>query len=447
MFEFLLYPLALLVTLGVLVTVHELGHFIIARRSGVRVVRFSVGFGRPLLRYEDRHGTEFVLAALPLGGYVRMLDEREPGLVEAERRPGDVSYTDLSVGWRMAIAAGGPFANFLLALFVYWVLLVLGTTTLVPVIGVVSEQSVLEQAGGRAGLEIVAVDETPTRSWQEVSMALAGRLGDTGVITLELAEPGAGQGQRVPLPIDAWHRGEEEPDLIGSLGIEPGLLPIVGEVVPDAPAAAAGFRSFDRIVAVGDTPIESWGQWVEKLQASPGVPLAVTVRRDDAEQVLNLVPGVRPGADPAQGKSGYAGVGPYVREIVYGPLAAMPRAVAETWDKTGLTLHLLAKMVVGDVSMSNLSGPITIAQVAGDSARSGLPYFLGVLALLSISLGVLNLLPIPILDGGRILFCAAEALRGRPLSERAQALGMQIGLFMVGGLMVIALYNDVARLF
>ena len=159
-------------------------------------------------------------------------------------------------------------------------------------------------------------------------MALAGRLGDTGVITLELAEPGAGQGQRVPLPIDAWHRGEEEPDLIGSLGIEPGLLPIVGEVVPDAPAAAAGFRSFDRIVAVGDTPIESWGQWVEKLQASPGVPLAVTVRRDDAEQVLNLVPGVRPGADPAQGKSGYAGVGPYVREIVYGPLAAMPRAVA-----------------------------------------------------------------------------------------------------------------------
>jgi regulator of sigma E protease len=218
-------------------------------------------------------------------------------------------------------------------------------------------------------------------------------------------------------------------------------------VVPDAPAAAAGFRSFDRIVAVGDTPIESWGQWVEKLQASPGVPLAVTVRRDDAEQVLNLVPGVRPGADPAQGKSGYAGVGPYVREIVYGPLAAMPRAVAETWDKTGLTLHLLAKMVVGDVSMSNLSGPITIAQVAGDSARSGLPYFLGVLALLSISLGVLNLLPIPILDGGHILFCAAEALRGRPLSERAQALGMQIGLFMVGGLMVIALYNDVARLF
>lgn len=447
MFEFLLYPLALLVTLGVLVTVHELGHFVIARRSGVRVVRFSVGFGRPLLRYEDRHGTEFVLGALPLGGYVRMLDEREPGRIETERRPGDVSYTDLSVGWRMAIAAGGPFANFLLALFVYWVLLVLGTTTLAPVVGVVGERSVLEEAGGRAGLEILAVDETPTRSWQEVSMALAARLGDTGVVTLELAEPGATQGQRIAVPIDAWHRGENEPDLIGSLGIEPGLLPIVGEVVPDAPAAAAGFKPFDRILAVGDTPIEDWGQWVEQLRGSLGVPLAVTVRREGGEQILTLVPGVRPGTDPSQAKNGYAGVGPYVREIVYGPFAAMPRAVAETWDKTGLTLHLLVKMVVGDVSMSNLSGPITIAQVAGDSARSGLPYFLGVLALLSISLGVLNLMPIPILDGGHILFCAAEALRGRPLSERAQALGMQIGLFMVGGLMVIALYNDVARLF
>ncbi|MGA1372855.1 MAG: RIP metalloprotease RseP [Pseudomonadales bacterium] len=446
-FDILLYPLALLVTLGVLVTVHEFGHFIIARRSGVRVVRFSVGFGRPLLRFEDRLGTEFVLAAIPLGGYVRMLDEREPGVIETERRAGDVSYLDLSVGWRMAIAAGGPFANFVLAFVVYWVLLVLGTTTLAPVIGTVGAQSALERAGGHAGLEIVAVDNTETRSWQEVSMALAARLGDTGVVMLELAEPGADQGQHFPVPISAWHRGEDEPDLIASLGIEPGLLPIVGEVVADAPAAAAGLQPLDRIVAVDDAPIETWQQWVEQVQAAPERPLLLTVRRDGVDQRIALTPGVRPGMDAAAADSGYAGVGPYVREIVYGPLGALPRALTETWNKTVLTVHLLGKMVVGDVSMSNLSGPITIARVAGDSARSGIPYFLGVLALLSISLGVLNLLPIPILDGGHIVFCAAEALRGRPLSERAQALGMQIGLFMVGGLMVIALYNDVARLF
>jgi regulator of sigma E protease len=219
----------------------------------------------------------------------------------------------------------------------------------------------------------------------------------------------------------------------------------MGEVLDDGPAAAAGMRRWDRVVAVDGQPVESWSQWVELVRAAADRRLEVRVLRGEAEVLLELTPEARAATDGTD--YGYVGVAPYLREIRYGALAAVPRSLAETWDKTALTLGLLKKMVVGDVSVKNLSGPITIAKVAGDSARSGWQFFLGILALLSISLGVLNLLPIPILDGGHILFCIAEAVRGRPLSERVQALGTQIGLFLVGGLMILALYNDFARLF
>jgi regulator of sigma E protease len=444
--EFFQYPLALLVTLGVLVTVHELGHFLIARRSGVRVVRFSIGFGRPLWSRTDRHGTEFVIALIPLGGFVRMLDEREPGVIEVARRPGDVSYADLSVWWRMAIAAGGPFANFVLAAFVYWILYVLGTTAIAPILGPLGGDTALGRTGVTEGAEIVSIDGERTRSWQEVAMALAGRLGDTGAIVFGTRQPGAGEPVvEHAVPIVSWHRGVDEPDLLGSLGIEPALPAIMGEVLADGPAATAGFQRWDRVIAVDDVPVEGWAHWVRLVQAAPEKTLSVRILRNDVEQVLSVTPEARPGADDAA--SGYVGVAPYVHEVRYGPLDAIPRSLTETGAKTVMTLDLLRKMVIGDVSVKNLSGPITIARVAGDSVRSGLPFFLGILALLSISLAVLNLLPIPILDGGHILFCLAELVRGKPLPERVQALGMQIGLFMVGGLMILALYNDVARLF
>jgi len=443
--EFLQYPLALLVTLGVLVTVHELGHFVIARRSGVRVVRFSVGFGRPIWSWHDRHGTEFAIAAIPLGGYVRMLDEREPGLVAAERRPGDLSFNDLSVWWRMAIATGGPLANFLLAMVVYWCLFVIGTTSVAPMLGDPSKDSPLALAGLGAGREIVAVDGTPTRSWQEVTMALAGRLGESGAIVLSTRIPGSETVTDTPVPITAWHRGVDEPDLLGSLGLEPSLPAILGEVLDDGPAAGAGLRRWDRVVEVNGETVRNWSHWVNLVQAAPGQRLELVVVRKDAEVRLGLTPDARTAGDGSI--AGYVGVAPYLQEIRYGLLAAVPRSAVETWDKTALTLGLLKKMVVGDVSVKNLSGPITIAKVAGDSARSGWYFFLGILALLSISLGVLNLLPIPILDGGHILFCMVEAVRGKPLSERAQIIGTQIGLFLVAGLMILALYNDFSRLF
>lgn len=445
MIEFLLYPLALIVTLGVLVSFHEFGHFLLARASGVRVVRFSVGFGKPLWSRFDRHGTEFAIAAIPLGGYVRMLDEREPGVVEAVRRPGDVSYNDLSVWWRMAIAAAGPAANFLLAGLVYWALFVVGDTAVAPMLGKAPAESPVAQAGLEPGAEIVAVDGESTRSWQEVTMALAGRLGDTGTITFATRAPGSERVRETAVPITEWHRGEDEPDLLTSLGIEPALPAVMGEVLPDGAARRAGLRAGDRVVSVDGEAVDGWGAWVEAVQQAPQESLNVVVERDGQRLSLTLSPESRTAADGSD--YGYVGVAPPTNEIRYGPLAAVPKSITETWDKTLLTLGLLKKMVTGDVSMKNLSGPITIAKVAGDSAISGWRYFLGVLALLSISLGVLNLMPIPILDGGHIVFCAAEAAMGRPVSERAQAVGTQIGLFLVAGLMFLAIYNDITRLF
>lgn len=443
--EILQYPLALIVTLGVLVTIHELGHFVIARLSGVRVVRFSVGFGKPIWSRFDRHGTEFVIAAIPLGGYVRMLDEREPGVVEAVRRAGDLSYNELGVWWRIGIAAAGPLANFLLAAVVYWLLFVVGSTAIAPMLGAVPEGSPAARAGLSGGEEIVAVDGARARSWQEVTMALAGRLGETGSIVLTTRTPGSEQVRDAQLAVASWHRGTDEPDLLGSLGIEPALPAVIGEVVPDSPAERAGLQRFDAVQRADGEPVTGWVGWVEQIQAAPGRPVEVVVQRGDRQLVMTVRPESRVATDGSN--IGYVGVGPFTNEIRYGALAAIPRSLVETWDKTALTLGLLKKMVTGDVSMKNLSGPITIAKVAGDSARSGWQFFFGVLALLSISLGVLNLLPIPILDGGHIMFCAAEAVRGKPVSERAQIVGTQIGLFLVAGLMVLAIYNDITRLF
>jgi regulator of sigma E protease len=356
-----------------------------------------------------------------------------------------VSYNDLSVGWRISIAAAGPAANFLLAMVVYGVLFVVGSTSIAPMLGPVAADTPAARADLRAGAEIVSVDGTTARSWQEVTMALAARLGDTGDIVLDTRVPGAERIDTHQLSIDGWHRGADEPDLLGSLGIVPALPAVMGEVLPDSPAQRAGLERFDRIVAVDGEPVDGWSGWVSLVQDAPGEPLSVTVQRDDREIALTVRPDARQAVDGSQ--MGYVGVAPHTNEIRYGVLAAVPRSLGETWDKTALTLGLLKKMVTGDVSMKNLSGPITIAKVAGDSARSGWRFFLGVLALLSISLGVLNLLPIPILDGGHILFCAAEAATGRPVSERIQIMGTQIGLFLVAGLMILALYNDISRLF
>ena len=436
------YVLALIGTLAVLVTVHELGHFLVARIAGAKVVRFSIGFGPVLFSRFDRRGTEYALAAVPLGGYVRILDEREGDVAPEDA---DKTFNRLSPWWRIAFALGGPVANFLLAIVLYWGLFVAGTTDVIPIIAEPAADTPAFLAGLRGGEEIVSVDKAQTQSWAEVSMALAARLGDSGVIAVESRQPGATAVTAHRLTIADWQRGVDEPELFRSLGLVPTLPAIFGTVLEDGPAYTAGLRSWDRVVAVDGQPIAQWADWVDLVRKSADQDLTIDIERDSAPQRIVLKPASRAADDGNH--YGYVGVAPLFREVEYGAFAAIPMGLRETASKTVMTLDLMKKMVTGLVSARNLSGPITIAKVAGDSARSGWESFLRVLALLSISLGVLNLLPIPILDGGHVMFCLAEIVIRRPVPDRVQAWGMQIGIALVGCMMLLAFYNDLTRLF
>lgn len=440
--QILFYLLSFLAALGILVTIHEIGHYVIARMSGVHITRFAIGFGRPLLSITDKRGTEFSIAAIPLGGYVRMLDEREGPVPDAlaER-----SFNRLSVWWRMAIAFGGPIANFLLAILAYWLVFVAGTLEYVPVIDELEEGSPAALAGFEPGRQIVAVDGTQTQTWQQINLALAARLGESGEISFTTQSiTGEGSAATNSIRVSDWLRGADEPDFFAELGIKPAVnVPVLGEVLTGSAAERAGLKYGDRILLADGEPIDTWSGWVTTVQAAADQNLPLQIERNG--QLLDIV--VRPEAVNREGLVvGQVGVAPLLQRVQYPALAAIGPALKQTGETTTLTLGVLGKMVTGQVSMSNLSGPITIATVAGRSAEIGWHRFVYVLALLSVSLGVLNLLPIPILDGGHILFCLAEIAKGGPVSERTQALGMQVGLFLVGGLMVLALYNDVVRL-
>ena len=441
--EFLQYPLALIVTIGVLVTVHEFGHFLIARRSGVDVLKFSVGFGPGLFSWKDSRGTEFVVAAIPLGGFVRMRGEHEVEIGSQASVDESISYEQLPVGWRIAIAFGGPIANFVLAILIYWILFILGSTSFAPVTGPMLSNSLAASAGLQAYEEIVAIDGKRTQDWQEVSMALAARTGDSGTIHLTASRPGSEKSRDLDIGVENWLANEDEPNFIGMLGITPIVPPIVGNIIVDSAAEEAGFKQWDRVVRIGTIPVRSWSDWVEVVRENPNRSLDILVERGGSQLELNLVPrsmlveGV---------EIGFVGVEAHVNHVKYGIIGATFRSIEETWSKTFLTLSLLKKMVVGDLSAKTLSGPVAIAKVAADSASYGWRSFIGLLALLSISLGVLNLLPIPVLDGGHIMYCLAEMIRGRPLSERMQLIGNQFGMLLVGGLMIFVLYNDFARL-
>ncbi|MBD9485013.1 sigma E protease regulator RseP [Pseudomonas sp. PDM14] len=440
-----------LIALGVLVTIHEYGHFWIARRCGVKVLRFSVGFGSPLLRWHDRQGTEFVVAAIPLGGYVKMLDERE-GDVPPDQL--DQSFNRKSVRQRIAIVAAGPIANFLLAILFFWVLAMLGSQQVKPVIGAVEPESIAAQAGLQAGQEIIEVDGESTTGWSAVNLQLVRRLGESGELQLRLLEPGSTVAVTRQLQLKDWQRGVEQPDPLVALGIRPwrpAIAPVLQVVVPEGPAHAAGIKQGDRLLAVDSERLDDWQQVLDVMKRSPGKDVVLRVERDGQVLDVPVKLGVR-GEDEA--RSGYLGVGPgevnwpqeMLREVRFGPLEGAVEGLRRTWNMTLLTFDSVRKMLVGELSVKNLSGPITIAKVAGASAQSGVGDFLYFLSLLSISLGVLNLLPIPVLDGGHLLFYMIEWVRGRPLSERIQGWGMQIGISLVLGVMLLALVNDLGRL-
>lgn len=442
--------LGTLVALGVLVTFHEFGHFWVARRCGVKVLRFSVGFGTPLVRWHDRQGTEFVIAAIPLGGYVKMLDEREAEVPAALL---DQSFNRKPVGQRIAIVAAGPIANFLLALLFFWILAMLGTQQVRPVVGSVAPDSIAAQGGLQAGQEILSIDGKAVSGWGGVNLQLVRRLGESGELNLVVRGEGSSAETPVQLHLDKWLKGADEPDPIGSLGIRPWrpAMPLVLDEVPEGPAQAAGLRAGDRILALDGQVLDDWQQLVDFVRSRPGQRITVRYERDGQVAEMPVTLGAR---GEGEARSGFLGAGvkagewpkEMLREVSFGPLDAIGEAAGRTWSMSLLTLDSLKKMLLGELSVKNLSGPITIAKVAGASAQSGVGDFLNFLAYLSISLGVLNLLPIPVLDGGHLLFYLIEWARGRPLSERVQAWGVQIGISLVVGVMLLALVNDLGRL-
>ncbi|TFY91635.1 sigma E protease regulator RseP [Pseudomonas kairouanensis] len=440
-----------LVALGVLVTFHEFGHFWVARRCGVKVLRFSVGFGMPLLRWHDRRGTEFVIAAIPLGGYVKMLDERE-GEVPADQL--DQSFNRKTVRQRIAIVAAGPIANFLLAMVFFWVLAMMGSQQMRPVIGAVEAGSMAEKAGLVAGQEIVSIDGEPTAGWGAVNLQLVRRLGESGTVDVVVREQDSTAETPRTLALDHWLKGADEPDPIKSLGIRPwrpALPPVLAELDPKGPAQAAGLKTGDRLLALDGQAVNEWQQVVDWVRVRPDTKIVLKVEREGAQIDVPVTLAVR---GEAKAAGGYLGAGvkspewppSMLREVSYGPLAAIGEGAKRTWTMSVLTLESLKKMLFGELSVKNLSGPITIAKVAGASAQSGVADFLNFLAYLSISLGVLNLLPIPVLDGGHLLFYLVEWARGRPLSDRVQGWGIQIGISLVVGVMLLALVNDLGRL-
>lgn len=440
-----------LVALGVLVTFHEFGHFWVARRCGVKVLRFSVGFGMPLLRWHDKKGTEFVVAAIPLGGYVKMLDERE-GEVPVDQL--DQSFNRKTVRQRIAIVAAGPIANFLLAMVFFWGLAMLGSEQVRPVIGGVEAGSVAARAGLGAGQEIVAIDGEPTSGWAAVNLQLVRRLGESGSLQLMVREQGSIVDSPRELILDNWLKGADEPDPIRSLGIRPwrpALPPILAELDPKGPAQTAGLKTGDRLLALDGQPVSDWQQVVDSVRVRPDTKIVLRIERDGAPIDVPVTLAAR---GESKAPTGYLGAGvkavdwppEMIREVSFGPVAAIGEGARRTWTMSILTLDSLKKMLFGELSVKNLSGPITIAKVAGASAQSGVADFLNFLAYLSISLGVLNLLPIPVLDGGHLLFYLIEWARGRPLSDRVQGWGIQIGISLVVGVMLLALVNDLGRL-
>lgn len=449
----LLYTiLVTILTLGILVTIHEFGHFWVARRCGVTVLRFSVGFGRALWRWRGKDGTEYVIAAIPLGGYVKMLDERD-GSVADEQLSG--AFNRKSVWARIAVVSAGPLANFLLAIFAYWLLYSIGVTGLAPVIGDVEPGSVAARAGLEPSQEIVAIDDQPTPTRRAVLMQLLHRLGESGPISFDVRYPDSDIVYKSEAMLDEWLKGDDEPRLLDGLGIafwQPALEARVDSVVADSPAERAGLESGDLLLSVDGESLEGWEAWVLRVRESAGTELMLDLERGGEIVSTRITP--RAVDDGQGGRIGQVGVTvtppqwpeDMLRDDRQAPWTAWQPALQQTWSITLFTLQSIKKMVVGLISPKNLSGPITIAKVATQSAKSGFEAYISFLALLSISLGVLNLLPIPVLDGGHLMYFLVELVKGSPVSERVQVLGYQLGLFILLGVMALAMYNDIARL-
>lgn len=454
MMEFLGPVIWLIVALGVLITFHEFGHFWVARRCNVRVLRFSVGFGRALWSRRGADGTQYQIAAIPLGGYVKMLDEREAPVAPAER---DQAFNRKPVGQRIAIVAAGPIFNLIFAVAAFWLMFVVGIPETRPVIG--QTTGIAAEAGLQEKDLIVRVDQRRTETWTHALLGLMAPALDRRPVTVEV-EDKDGQRRVLTMALDQLGTDFREEDTLGFLGIEPwrpDLPAIIGEVAEGSPADQAGLRADDRVLAINNEAVQGWqdiGRIIpeQAMHNDTITEVDVDIERDGRRLSFTLTPRLDQGRPvigiqaPAPGPELQADFDRMFTIIRFGPIEALGQATGETWRLTSATLGILGRMITGKASLSNLAGPITIAQLAHSSARLGFSRFLFFLGLISLSLAIINLLPIPMLDGGHLMYFMAEIIKGSPVSERTQIVGQYIGLLMVIGLMSLAIFNDILRL-
>jgi regulator of sigma E protease len=444
--------LSFLAALTLLIFVHEMGHYLVARWCGVKVLRFSVGFGRPLISWRvGRDRTEWVISAIPLGGYVRMLDEREPACLPIAQADLPRAFSRMSLGRRSAIVAAGPIANFLLAIALYLSLNLIGVLEPAAVVAEPPPASAAASAGLREGDRIVAIDGHELRSWNELRLRLIDPVIDRRAASLVIDRGGATQS--VVVQTGELPPGEIERDFLRSLGLDlAGGRVVVASVLADSAALRAGLQAGDELLAADGESLTRASQLIEKIRKRPGDALALDVRRGQNELRIKVVPDAVRSERPDDAGLMIGRIGASIShrvqtvEVRYTGLEALERATRQTWDMSVFSLRMLGKMFTGELSWRNLSGPVSIADYAGQSARVGWYAYVSFLALISISLGVLNLLPIPVLDGGHLVYYGIEAMRGRPLSERFVELTQKAGLAMIAAMMVVALFNDLTRL-
>lgn len=453
MTSFVYYILSFAALLGVLIVVHEFGHYLAARLCGVKVLRFSVGFGRILCSKRfGRDKTEWAISAFPLGGYVKMLDERE-----AEVAPSEVhrAFNRQGVGKRSIIVAAGPFANFVLAIFLYWAMFIHGTDELLPVLGTPPAGTPAAMALIENGEQVKAVDGQSVITWNDLRWTLLKKSVDQEKVVLELVSE---RGELAIRQLYLAAAGENgwEGDALERLGIHfyrPEIPPVIGKIVSNGPADRAGLRAGDRVAVISGKPVTTWFEVVTAIRNSAERSVHIEFERGAIRSSVDVIPEAVSERGIKIGKIGVAVAEPSeprreLKTLVrYDAMAAAGKALQETWDQSVFSFVMMGKMLAGEVSWKNLSGPVTIADYAGQSARLGFDYYFKFMALLSISLGVLNLLPIPVLDGGHLLYHMIEVVRRRPLSERAMEIGQQVGMSILFALMAFAFFNDLSRLF
>lgn len=446
--SFLITFAAFIVAIGVLVTVHEYGHYRVAKSFGINILTFSIGFGHPLFTWK-RGETDWQLAVIPLGGYVKMLDEREAPVSAAEL---DRAFNRQSVGRRMAVVVAGPLANLLLAVLVYWFIFMTGVDITLPRLGAVAPGSPAAMAGFVSGDTFLTLDGNKVDNWADVRLAVVEGAAAGAKIDVLVQSLDGAKHHRL-LDLSAIDKSLVDGDVTERQGLSLVIYkPQIGSLLPGGAAEAAGLRKGDRPVSVDGQPISGWPAFVAQIKSHPGVTLTVGIVREGQTLYLRLTPkaekeGARViGRIGATGDIDEAAMQRLVSTRAYGPVDALRMGARQTWDTISLSLRMMWHMLSGHVSVKQLSGPVAIASYAGQTAKLGLRPYLEFLCLISISLGVLNLLPIPVLDGGHLLYYSAELLRGRPLSERAMELGQRVGVGILAVMMAVAMFNDISRL-